>query len=368
MRRSNSQSSVPAVLMRGGTSKGVFLHNRDLPDWGSERDTMLLRIMGSPDPMQIDGLGGTYSSTSKVVIVEPSITGADVDYWFGQVSILDPMIDWAGNCGNLTTAVGPFAIDEGLVPAQEPITNLRLRNRNTGVIVEVAVPVTDGRAEVSGSAVVSGVPGTGAPIVSLYRAPAGGVLGSLLPTGCAVDVFDTSFGSVAVSVVDAVHPYAFASASSFGLKLSDCDPAALNTDPSLLDRFEELRARIAVRLGRATSTEAARLESPVIPRLMLIEQSDGEGVDLVTLTVSLQKVHRAIPLTGALCCAAAVKVPGSIPQALLSTDFAGDAITLRHPRGTITVTASADPHTASIDSVGVVSTARRLFEGRAYVR
>jgi 2-methylaconitate isomerase len=168
------------VLMRGGTSKGVFVRDGDLPAAGADRDRLLLRLMGSPDPMQLDGLGGSHSSTSKVVAVSRSERpDTDVEYLFAQVGTDQELVDYRGNCGNLTTAVGPYAIDEGLVRASGPVTPVRLLNRNTGTRIIAHVPVTDGRAASSGDCEVAGVPGTGAPVITEYLDPAGAVLGAL---------------------------------------------------------------------------------------------------------------------------------------------------------------------------------------------
>ena len=183
----SNQYAINAVYLRGGTSKGVFFHARDLPAAGPERDAVLLRVMGSPDPLQIDGMGGTYSSTSKVVVVDEPDDGV-VTYWFGQVDITTPHIDWHGNCGNLTTAVGPFAIEEGLVPAREPVTTVPLLNGNTGTRIQAEVPVADGTFQVTGEHVVDGVPGTGSAVVTRYLEPAGTTTGQLLPLSTITDV------------------------------------------------------------------------------------------------------------------------------------------------------------------------------------
>lgn len=172
--------------------------------------------MGSPDPMQIDGLGGTYSSTSKVMVVARSAEpGVDIRYRFAQIGVDSPIVDWSGNCGNLTTAIGPFAIDEGLHPAAGPVTRVRLVNENTGVQVVADVPVEGGRARVDGDCWVPGVPHPGAPVVTSYLRPGGGVLGATLPTGRPQDVIETKAGLMNVSLLDVTHPCAFVRAADF---------------------------------------------------------------------------------------------------------------------------------------------------------
>jgi hypothetical protein len=187
--RASTAPRLRIVVMRGGTSKGVFVRDADLPAAGPGRDTLLLRLMGSPDPMQLDGLGGSHSSTSKVVAVSRSDRpDTDVEYLFAQVGIDQALVDYRGNCGNLTTAVGPYAIDEGLVRVSGPVTPVRLLNRNTGTRIIAHVPIADGRAATSGDCAVAGVPGRGAPVITEYLDPAGAVLGALLPTGRARDI------------------------------------------------------------------------------------------------------------------------------------------------------------------------------------
>ncbi|MPY96201.1 MAG: hypothetical protein GEV08_24995, partial [Acidimicrobiia bacterium] len=326
--------SLPVVLMRGGTSKGVFVHLRDLPPPGPQRDAVVLDLMGSPDPMQIDGLGGTYSSTSKLVAVEPGNDGDDVRYWFAQVGVDTPVVDWSGNCGNLTTAVPAFALDEGLVAPAEPVTRLRMRNGNTGVAVEAEVAVHEGRASVEGEHVVAGVPRPGAPVVTRYLEPGGGVLGAELPSGRGRDLVATPFGTVEASLVDVTHPYAIVAASALGLVLEGAEPARLNQDAELVARLEQVRGSCAVLLDRAASWEEAASSSPVVPRLVLVEAGEGE---LGALAVSMGAVHRALPMTGALCLAGAVVLEGTVAAELGRDALAAGTVRIRHPRGTVEV-------------------------------
>jgi 2-methylaconitate cis-trans-isomerase PrpF len=356
-------SPIPAVYMRGGTSKGVFLHAADLPPEGPDRDRVLLQIMGSPDPLQVDGMGGAVSSSSKAIVVAPG-PGDAVTYWFGQVAIDRARVDWSGNCGNLTTAVAPFAIDEGLVPVRGPHTRVRLINGNTGVEIHADVETPGGRAATTGALAIAGVPGTGSPVVTRYLDPAGGVLGSLLPLGAARSTVETPDGAVVVSMVDAAHPNVFARLDAAG-DVTGRSVAELNADPAFLDRAERLRATVTVAAGRASSLDEATADAPAVPRLILVGPSPGPDADVHVLAFSMGRVHRGLPMTGALCLAAAAATTGTIVA-----DAAGGARTrlrARHPLGVSEAQAEVEPD-GSIRSLGVVRTARRLMDGRVYPR
>lgn len=361
-----NQRPINAVYLRGGTSKGVFFHARDLPAAGPERDAVLLRVMGSPDPLQIDGMGGTYSSTSKVVVVDEPHDGV-VTYWFGQVDITTPHIDWHGNCGNLTTAVGPFAIEEGLVPAREPVTTVPLFNGNTGTRIQAEVPVADGTFQVTGEHVVDGVPGTGSAVVTRYLEPAGTTTGQLLPLSTITDVAMPDGALIPVSVVDAASVYAFVRVSDLGLDLSDAEPAALNTDSALLLRIEHLRSALAVQLGRVRKPADAATRSATVPRIMVVAPGD-DTTHVVARAVMMGTFHRALPMTGALCLAAAAHTPGTVVSETLDA-AAPSKIVIGHPRGTasVVVDMAHDQGTPTIRSLGVTRTARRIMDGRVYV-
>ena len=260
---------VPAVLMRGGTSKGVFLHARHVPPAGPRRDALVLDLMGSPDPMQIDGLGGTYSSTSKVMIVEPG-PDSTVLYWFGQVGVDTATVDWSGNCGNLTTAVAAFAVDEGLVPAVAPVTFVRLLNGNTGVRIVAEVPVENGRVQTRGTQRVAGVPRPGAPIATHYQYPGGSVTGRLLPTGRVTDALDLPDGPLTVSIVDVASAFVFVQAADLGVVPGTRTVAELNGDRPLLERIEQVRGEAARLIGTVERAEEAARLSPVVPRITLV--------------------------------------------------------------------------------------------------
>jgi 2-methylaconitate cis-trans-isomerase PrpF len=368
-------SAVPRlriVLMRGGTSKGVFVRDDDLPAAGPGRDSFLLRLMGSPDPMQLDGLGGSHSSTSKVVAVSGSERpDTDVEYLFAQVGTDQALVDYRGNCGNLTTAVGPYAIDEGLVRASGPVTPVRLLNRNTGTRIIAHVPVADGRAATSGDCVVAGVPGAGAPVITEYLDPAGAALGALLPTGSAHDIVTVrGWGQIEVSLVDVAGPVAFARAADLGLDPL-LDPVAANADAGLLDRLEELRGACAVLAGLAASPDTARIASPALPRLALVGDGhrDRPG-DFSLRALSMQRVHHACPMTVLMCAAAAALVPGTVPQAAARSRVvlpeAVATVSVAHPRGIAEASVRMGGATA-VESVSITRTARRLLTGEAYL-
>lgn len=377
-----SQAGIPAVYMRGGTSKGLFLHERDLPPPGPARDELILEVMGSPDPLQIDGLGGSHSSSSKVVVVAPSTRpDADVEYLFVQVGVDRPVLSEDGNCGNLTSAVGPFAVDEGLVAATEPTTEVRMWNRNTSKLIHAHVPVRSGAAAVDGDHAIAGIGRAGAAIVNEYREPAGSMFAAICPTGSATDRWEVEgLGAVDVSVVDVSHPYLFVAASAFGLAGTE-SPAALNQDAALLAKLELLRATGTVRLGRASSVEGATARAPAVPRIALVARPqryqatggqpvEAEDVDVVVRMLSMGRVHHACPVTGVACLAATCLLPGTVPAALVRNPLPEQEVRLGHPKGVSRAGARVvhGPEGPDVESVTVMRTARRLMDGTVYHR
>lgn len=374
------QRSIPAVYMRGGTSKGVFLDAALLPDPGPARDALLLEIMGSPDPMQIDGMGGTVSSTSKVMAVSRSTRDdADIDYLFAQVGIDTPVVSYKGNCGNLTAAIGPYAIDEGLVDdVTEPITTVMLHNVNTGVVIRAHVPVVDGRAAVQGDHMIAGVPTPGARILNEYLDPAGAVLGSLLPTGNLRDVVTYADGEIEVSIVDAANPLMFLRASDLGLDGGEL-PDDINTRTDLLARIERIRGACAVMLGLCERPEDAAAASPVIPFPAIVSAPaatvtakgivlSADEMSIRARAFSLQRMHHAYPGTAMICTAAAAAIPGTIANEVARLD--GPEVRIAHPKGLavgiVDVDLSGD--LPELVSVSITRTARRLMRGELFVR
>ena len=210
---------IPVTVMRGGTSKGVFINHEEMPVNKSDWEPFLLDIMGSPDQRQIDGLGGANSLTSKIAIIKKSdLEKADVDYTFAQVSISESLVDFKGNCGNISSAVGPYAIEQGIVQPVEPVTKVRIYNTNTKKVIVAEVEVENGKVKTEGSCMIPGVPGTGSPIYLSFENGEGAVTGKLLPTGNAIDLLQTSIGTVKASIVDVGNPLVFVKAADIGLK------------------------------------------------------------------------------------------------------------------------------------------------------
>lgn len=364
------QRKIRAVLMRGGTSKGLFLLKRDLEVYPQNVwEDMLLDIFGSPDPMQIDGLGGTHSSTSKLMIIEPSSReGIDIDYTFGQVAVDKPLIDWGGNCGNMTSAVAPFALQEGLLPLVEPVTKVFLYNTNTCKIIEASVPVEGGEVMVEGSFTIAGAPGGGACIVNKYLDPGGTMTPSILPTGSLQDRVMIRDKEYTLSIVDATNPFLFITRESLGLKESE------GIDENVLQVLEDLREWAAIQLGFIKKGEKASILSPGTPKMAIIsspknyitstgEKIDKNSIDLLVTALSMQKIHHAYPISGAMCTAAAALIEGTVVNSLY--DGEEGEVNLGHPKGVIKVEVEKGDNNRIV-AIEVKRTARRLMEGYAY--
>ena len=318
----NKRYNIPVTIIRGGTSKGVYILESDLPSDKAERDAILLRLMGSPDPKQIDGLGGSASVTSKVAIIKKSERAdSDVDYTFAQVSVDKPIVSYKGNCGNISSGVGAFAIENGLVEAKDGLTSVRIFNTNTQKIIIADVVTKDGDVVYDGDFAIAGVPGTASPVKLKFVDPAGTLEKGLLPTGNAVDTLDVEgFGKVDVSIVDAANPLVFVKASDLGLSGKEL-PAELDANKEKLDLLEKVRGLAAVKLGLISDYTKSAWETPGIPKMTFVSEiadytaSDGkeikkESVDLLSRMMSMQKTHPSYAMTGAMCTAAAAVVKG----------------------------------------------------------
>jgi 4-oxalomesaconate tautomerase len=349
---------IPCMVMRGGTSKGPFLLASDLPDDPAERDRTLLAVMGSEHIRQIDGIGGGDSLTSKAVIVSPSSRpGIDVEYLFAQVAVGGDTVDTGPNCGNMLAAVGPFAIERGLVRATSPQTTLRIFNRNTGKIVEAIVQTPDGKVTYAGDTVIDGVPGRGAPVVLNFLDGAGAKTGALLATGRPIDVID----GVHVSCVDFASPLVLIAAAAFG-KTGHETKAALDADKQLFERVEAIRLEASRRMGLGDAT------GNVLPKVALLA-APGRGGTIASRYLTPWTCHAAHAVTGALCVAAACRVPGTVAYDIAAA--AQDTVAIEHPAGKIETRIEVAPISASaaptILRAGVVRTARLLLAGRVFV-
>ena len=370
--------------MRGGTSKAVVFHREDLPADPAEWDGIFLSVMGSPDPngRQLDGMGGGISSLSKVCVVgPPSRRDADVDYTFAQVSVKDASVDYSGNCGNMSSAIGPFAVDEALVAApRDGEAVVRIHNTNTSKIIISRFRVTNGLAEVDGDLALDGVAGTAAAIRLEFTDPGGTKTGHLLPTAGARDHLDVpGLGSIEATLVDAANPCVFVSAADVGKRGGEL-PDALEADADFLDRMERIRRAASVAMGIAPDRETAG-RIPSIPKVAMIcrpqamSTLSGRSLGPADMAIGVRMIsmgqpHRAVPITGATCLAIATRIVGSIPNALA----AGSAgpIVIAHPSGVTVVDAKVDfadePSRAHAVHGAVYRTARRLFEGHVLYR
>lgn len=376
------QISVPAFFMRGGTSKGLFFRAGDLPAERDRRDRFLLAAMGSPDPhgRQLDGMGGGVSSLSKAMIVARSARpGVDVEYAFAQVSVGDAFVDYGGNCGNLSAAVGVFAIEAGLVsPPDGPVT-VRMLNLNGDKRVDCHLEIAGGHARVTGDTGIAGVAGTGAPIRLDFLEPGGATTGRLLPTGAPLDTLTLSDGSkVTASIVDASNLCVFVRAADLGLAGTEL-PSELRGRVTLMARLEEIRAQAAVAAGLAGSAREATRRFQAVPKIAMVaaaaeaptlsgQRVRREDCNIQVRMLSMGLPHLAIPLTGALCVAVAARIPGTLAHECACPMPGGAALNIGHGSGVLPVwpAVTPGPEAARAERVSVVRTARVLMRGEVF--
>ncbi len=377
------QIRIPAVFMRGGTSNALVFKREDLPEDDAAWPALFLAAMGSPDPngRQLNGMGGGISSLSKICVIgPPTRKDADIDYSFFQIGVTDETVDTSGNCGNMSSAMGPFAIDEGLVPAPpdggEAV--VRIHNTNTDKIIVGRFQTEGGKARVSGDFALDGVSGTGAPIRLEFLDPGGAGTGRLLPTGQSLDILEVpGLGPVEASMVDAANPCVFVAAESIGRTGTEL-PDALEADAECLAILEKIRRAASLAMGIAdTEDEAGRI--PSIPKVAMIfaptdcstlsgARQSAADYEIGIRMISIGRPHRAVPLTGGICLAVATRIPGSLPNRLARPSEA--EIRVGHPSGTLSldadVTVSPDG-TIHAKHGAVYRTARRMFEGHVLV-
>ncbi len=376
------------VIMRGGTSKAVFLKESDLPVDEDARRRTILAVFGSPDKRQIDGLGGADPLTSKLAIIgpprlgDPRAANTHLTYTFGQVEITHPEIDWLSLCGNISSAVGAFGVYEGYVTPVEPITEVRVFNTNLNRVLTIEVPAKNGRPVEDGTYTVPGVPGAGARILVDFADTAGGATGSLLPTGNVVDRLEVpGVGALDVSLVDIGNAHVFVRASD--LKLSGTEtPSEIDANTALRDRLEKIRGAAAARMGMIKDAARSREESPATPILGIVSppasyrnEVNGKDVaedevDLVSRLMFMQQSHKTYAGTSTVCTGVAARLPGTLVHEV-SRLQTREAVTVRigHPAGVIEtetkVNRTQEGWTVQRATLG--RTARRIMEGYVFV-
>ncbi|MFC5212690.1 4-oxalomesaconate tautomerase [Streptomyces coerulescens] len=349
-------AEVRCMLMRGGTSKGAYFLGADLPTDPTARDDLLLRVMGSPDERQIDGLGGAHPLTSKVAVVSPSADPrADVDYLFLQVAVDRVEVSDRQNCGNILAGVGPFAVERGLVPAGEEATSVRIRMVNSGDLATATFPTPGGRVEYTGDAEISGVPGSAAPVVIEFPPGAG----KLLPTGRVRDTLD----GTTVTCVDNGMPTVLITAASLGVTGHEA-PKDLEEDLALADRLRELRLAAGHLMGLGDVSDAT------VPKLTLLAPPRHGGA-ITTRTFIPVRCHPSIGVLGAASVAAGLRIEGGVAMDLARLPERGDRLRIEHPTGFLDIETSLSTDAAGLPTArrtAVVRTARKIFDGTVFPR
>lgn len=391
--------AVPASFWRGGTSRAVLFQAEDLAAYEPQQvEAIILAALGSPDPdgRQIDGLGGGISSLSKAAIVgaAPSGSGADVAFRFAQVEVAEPRVDFAGNCGNISAAIAPFAVNEGLVEARGDVVEVVVLSLNTGQRYRARVPLSAGRYDPSGEFSIAGVPGTGARLRLDYLDPGGSIGWGVLPTGAVREEIGLpGLGAVPLSIVDVGNPAVFVAARALGVpEAAAASPVALDADEALQRRLEEIRCEAAVRIGVADSAADAGRHHRTVPKVALVgeprayrttsgEEVSTADVDVLVRLVSMERTHRTVAMTGAMACAAAAVMDGSIVADLAGGSIEGTppeaaegasiarSVRLGHPAGVLAmeVTAEGSAGAWRVPSLSVDRTAREIMRGTVQV-
>lgn len=381
-----SMRKFRTVFMRGGTSKGCIFHREDLPEDRSQWDSIFLQAMGDPDPKQIDGMGGTVSSNNKIVIVWKSQeANVDVEYLVGQVIVGKSQVDYKSNCGNMTAAVAPYAVEEGMIKIAEPVTTVRMLNKNTDKYINVTVPIDSATHTFSqdGDCEIAGVDGTAAELKVDFLNPAGSKTGKLLPTGKTLDILDIpGHGGIEATILDVSNPLVIVRAEDIGLKGTEL-PDEVNHNKNASELLEKIRGAAACVMGFAKDLKDATDNSPAVPKVGFftapVSYIDIEGkkveagsMDICARVISVFKCHKACPLTAASAISVASKLDGSIIQKTLGKND-DDNVRIGHPSGVMTMVPTVIRHgddmtKVEIPGVAVQRTARRIMDGTLYVR
>ncbi len=373
------------VFMRGGTSKGCMFHKEDLPEDRSQWDSIFLQAMGDPDPKQIDGLGGTVSSNNKIVIVWKSEeSGVDVEYLVGQVIVGKSQVDYKSNCGNMTAAVGPYAVEEGMVEIKEPITTVHLLNRNTDKYIDVTVPIDPETKTFAqdGDCAIAGVDGTAAELNVKFLNPAGAKTGKLLPTGNSVETLEIpGFGPVKATILDVSNPMVLVKAEDIGMTGTEL-PEEINGNKEICGLLEKIRGTACCKMGFAKDLQDAADNSPAVPKVGFVtvpksyidiagNQVQAEDMDICARVISVFKCHKACPLTSASAISVAAAMKGSVVEEVLRPMGEVKQVRIGHPSGIMTMVpelVAGQNGEMKLPSVGVQRTARRIMDGTVYIR
>ncbi|MGI5229269.1 4-oxalomesaconate tautomerase [Actinoallomurus sp. CA-142502] len=355
MSGANTTDGIRCMVMRGGTSKGAYFLAEDLPADPAERDALLLRVMGTPDPRQIDGIGGAHPLTSKVAVVSPAgEPDVDVDYLFLQLGVDEPTVSDRQNCGNILAGIGPFAVERGLVEAGPEQTSVRIRMVNSGGVVTASFPTPGGVPRYDGDTAISGVPGTAAPIVLDFENTEGSACGALLPTGNVRDIVD----GIEVTCVDNGMPVVVAAASDLGITGYET-VADLVRDEELRERIQSLRLRAGKLMGLGDVSAGS------VPKTTLVAPPREDGM-ICTRTFIPLRVHTSIGVLGAVTVATALLMDGAAGHDLARLPAPGEPMSIEHPTGRLDVAVELDG--TSVRRSSVVRTARKLLDGTVFPR
>lgn len=372
------------VFMRGGTSKGCMFLKDDLPEDRSTWDSIFLQVMGSPDPKQIDGMGGTVSSNNKIVVVWKSEEpGIDVEYLVGQVIVGKEQVDYKSNCGNMTAAVGPFAVESGLVSIVQPVTTVHMLNRNTDKYIDVTVPIDPETGDFAqdGDCAIAGVDGTAAELKVKFLNPAGAKTGKLLPTGQCLDILDIpGHGKIEATILDVSNPMVLVHANDIGLKGTEL-PEEINNNKEASDLLEKIRGTACCMMGFAKDLQDATDNSPAVPKVGFVTAPQNyvdiagadtkeEEMDICARVISVFKCHKACPLTSASAISVAAAMKGSVVEKVLRPMEKVENVRIGHPSGIMTMCPELKEKENELElpSVAVQRTARRIMDGTVYVR